>query len=202
MSKKAIAHLSQDPLFKEIIETTKISRSKSDGDAYAALIRAIVYQQLSGKAAGTIHSRFLALFKNGYPEAKRLIRFSEEDLRAVGLSRQKGSYIQNVANYWIDNKLDKIDWKKLSDEEIIEMLTEIKGVGVWTVQMLLMSTLKRPDVFPTNDLGINNAIIKRYRLRSKGKQLTKRILKLSEAWSPYRSTACLYLWSWIHGEKN
>ncbi len=197
MSKKAIAHLSQDPLFKEIIEVTKISRSKSDGDAYTSLIRAIVYQQLSGKAAGTIHERFLALFKNGYPEAKHLIRFSEEELRAVGLSRQKGSYIQNVANFWIDNKLKNTDWKKLSDDEIIEMLTEIKGVGVWTVQMLLMSTLKRPDVFPTNDLGINNAIIKRYRLRSKGKQLTKRILKISEAWSPYRSTACLYLWRWI-----
>jgi len=197
MSKKAIAHLSQDPLFKEIIETTKIKRSKSDGDAYAALIRAIVYQQLSGKAAGTIHGRFLGLFKSGYPEAKRLIRFSEAELRAVGLSRQKGSYIQNVANFWIDNKLEKTNWKQLSDIEIIDMLTEIKGVGVWTVQMLLMSTLKRPDVFPTNDLGINNAIIKRYRLRSKGKQLSKRILKISEAWSPYRSIACLYLWRWI-----
>ena len=200
MSKKAIAHLSQDTLFKEIIETTKISRGKTDGDVYNALIRAIVYQQLSGKAAGTIHSRFLGLFRNSYPKPKQLIRFTEEELRAVGMSRQKGSYVQNVARYWIENKLEKTDWEKLSDEEIIIMLTQIKGVGTWTVQMILMSTLKRPDVFPTNDLGINNAIIKRYRLRSKGKQLNKRILKISEAWSPYRTLACAYLWRWLDGE--
>ena len=197
MSKKAKAHLSLDPKFKEIIDETKIRRQRRDGDVYRALIRAIVYQQLSGKAAGTIYGRFLELFDTGYPDAETLIDFDVETLRSAGLSYQKGGYIQNVARFWTQNQLAETEWKKLSDEDVIELLTQIKGVGDWTAQIILMFTLKRPDVFPIGDLGIRNAIIKKYRLRSKGKALEKRILKISNAWQPYRTLACVYLWSYL-----
>ncbi len=197
MSKKAIAHLSLDPRFKELIEETKIRKQTRDSDVYANLVRAIVYQQLSGKAAGTIHGRFLDLFKDRYPHAKKLVQLDVEQLRVVGLSYQKAGYVQNVAQFWIDERLKSMDWKKLSDDKVIELLTQIKGVGVWSAQMILMFTLKRPDIFPIGDLGIRNAIIRKYCLRSKGKALDKRLLKIAEAWRPYRTLACVYLWSWL-----
>jgi len=197
VSKKAIAHLSLDPRFKTLIDETKLRKQTRDGDVYANLIRAIVYQQLSGKAAGTIHGRFLDLFKDQYPNAKKLVRMDVEQLRAVGLSYQKANYIKNVAQFWLDQRLKSMDWKKLSDDEAVELLTQIKGVGVWSAQMILMFTLKRPDVFPIGDLGIRNAIIKKYRLRSSGKALEKRILKIAEPWRPYRTLACVFLWSWL-----
>lgn len=197
MSKKAKAHLCLDPRFKEIIESTTLRRRVHSGDVYATLVRTIIYQQLSGKAAGTIHGRFLELFDEGYPEPRQLVRLKAATLRKVGLSYQKGGYVQNVARFWIDHQADETDWKQLSEDEIIAFLTQIKGVGVWSVQMLLMFTLKRPDVFPIGDLGVRNAVVKKYRLRSKGKALDKRILKIAERWRPYRTLASLYLWSWL-----
>lgn len=197
MSKKAKAHLSQDPRFREIVANTKLKRSASDGDVYAALLRTIVFQQLSGKAANTIHVRFLKLFQNGYPHADELLCLSQTELTNVGLSRQKSGYVQNVAKYWTDHQLFQTEWKALPDDEIVERLTAIKGVGLWSSQMILMFTLNRPDVFPVNDLGIRNAIIKRYRLRSRGKTLEKRLIQIAEPWRPYRTLACRYLWLWI-----
>ena len=190
----AKAHLSQDPVFREIIETTKLRRRTTDGDIYAALVRTIIFQQLSGKAATTIYLRFLELFKDAYPHPAKVVRLKQEQLGAVGLSRQKSAYVQNVATYWMDNQLKATCWEKLPDDDVVELLTQIKGVGTWSAQMILMFTLKRPDVFPLNDLGIRNAIIKRYRLRSKGKTLDDRILQIAESWRPYRTLACQYLW--------
>ena len=197
MSNKAIAHLGGDPVFRGIIETTKLRRHTTDGDIYAALLRNIIFQQLSGKAATTIYLRFLRLFKDQYPLPRKVVRLKQEQLAAVGLSRQKSNYIQNVAMYWMDNQLQTICWKRMTDDDVIEQLVQIKGVGTWTVQMILMSTLKRPDIFPINDLGIRKAMIKRYRLRSKGKLLDQRLLKIADSWRPHRTLACRYLWRWL-----
>lgn len=159
-------------------------------------MRTIIFQQLSGKAAATIHARFLELFPQRYPDAKRLLDLDEQTLRDVGLSRQKGGYLRNVAKYWSDERLHTIDWKRSNDEEILALLTPIKSLGISSVQMLLMLTLQRPDVFPLGDLGVRNAIIKKYRLRSTGKNLDNRITQIATRWSPYRTLASLYLGSW------
>lgn len=197
---KALKHLRQDERFAEIIEATKLRRRTHDPDVYRSLLRAIVFQQLSGKAAATIHGRFLELFEDEYPHAKQLVKFNAKTLRAAGLSGQKSTYLKNVAQFWLDQNLAQVEWKSWTDDEIIDELTSIKGVGTWTVQMLLMSTLKRPDVFPMGDLGIRNAIIKKYRLRSKGKALDRRLLQIAKHWRPYRTKACLYLWSWLDNQ--
>lgn len=198
MNQRAKAHLCRDRKLAEIIETTTLRRRpKSDGDVYAALLRTIVYQQLSGKAAATIHARFLALFTEQYPSAPQLLKVDDQTLRAAGLSRQKSGYLKNVAQYWLAEGLDHVEWRRLQDQEVVDMLTPIKGVGTWSVQMLLMFTLKRPDILPLGDLGVRNGIVKKYRLRSTGKSLDKRILRIAEPWRPYRTLASLYFWSWV-----
>jgi len=205
MSKKAIEHLSKNAAFKKVIESTKLKRITKDANVYESLIRSIASQQLSVKAAATIHGRFLDLFKDRYPDPKVLLKMDLETLRSAGLSRQKSTYVQNVADFFIKEKLlNHKGWSKKSNAEIIEQLTEIKGVGKWTVQMILMFTLRRPDVFPIDDLGIQNAMIKLYQLegkhskdRSGQKALKAKLLELSEPWSPYRTLACRYLWQWL-----
>ena len=197
MSRKARAHLSQDPRLQEIIASTRLKHRQIDGDVYANLLKTIIFQQLSGKAATTSHQRFTDLFKTGYPHAKSVLQLHESDLTTAGLSRQKSGYVRNVAKHWCEQKPPGAAWSSMKEEDVIEQLTSIKGVGLWSAQMILMFTLKRPDVFPTNDLGIRNAIIKRYRLRSRGPALDRRMREIAEPWRPYRSLACEYLWAWI-----
>ncbi len=199
MNGRAIAYLSKDIKLKGIIDEVTLPDEDNDGNIYYALLRAIIYQQLSWKAAGTIHSRFLGLYGDTYPNPDQLLVATQEELRAVGLSRQKYGYVQNVAQYWNDNQLLDMAWITKSDDEVINELTEIKGVGTWTVQMLLMFTLDREDVFPLGDVGIQNAIVKIYNLRSKGKKLKIRMEQISKVWSPHRTLACKYLWKWIDG---
>ncbi len=193
--KKATKHLRQDPVLRAIIDTTSLPRRKSEKDVFLALLRSIVYQQLSGKAAGTIYGRFLDLFPKALPEAKKLNRMNSEKLRAAGLSNQKAGYVKNVASHWIENDLKGTDWSEYSDERFIDEVTQIKGVGVWTAQMVLMFTLQRTDVLPLNDLGICNGLKRAYRLRSTGKRLQERMVEIAEPWRPYRTLACLYLWA-------
>jgi DNA-3-methyladenine glycosylase II len=192
----ALDHLRQDPTLKSVIDTTVVEWPASDGDVYAHLIRSVIYQQLSGKAAGTIHGRFLDLFADGYPHPDTIRSFDILDLRAVGLSRQKASYIQNVAEFFLENKLIGKDWTDYPDKEILQTLTQIKGIGKWTVQMILMFTLQRPDIFPTDDLGIQQAMVRLFDLDQKGRALKKTMVELAESWRPYRTTASLYLWRW------
>lgn len=197
MSHHGKRHLSRDLRFRKIIESsTPLRRINSDGDVYAALLRTIVYQQLSGKAAATIHGRFLDLFPDRYPDPSQLSHLTSDELRAVGLSRQKAGYLQNVASHWETHGWMANAWGKFPDDQVIELLTQIKGVGTWSAQMILMFTLRRPDIFPRDDLGIRNAMVKRYRLRSQGKALTQRMTQIAEAWRPYRTLACRYLWQW------
>ena len=187
-------HLSKDARLAELIKTITLPELNPDGDVYAALTRSIVSQQLSTKAAATIYARFLDLFDNRYPNIETVLNFSIDELRAVGLSRQKAAYIQNVATFFQHKAI--VDWSKLSDDEIIKQLTEIKGVGQWTVEMILIFTLKRLDVLPLDDLAIRTRMVQLYEISTTGRALKPELTEIAESWKPYRSVACRYLWAW------
>ncbi len=189
-------HLSKDPILQPLIKNIILKERAAQKSVYEALIRSIVFQQLSGKAAGTIHQRFLALFDDNFPDPKRIQAIAPEILRAAGLSRQKAGYIKNVADFFIENQLIEKDWSMENDEAIIQQLTQIKGVGQWTVEMILMFTLKRMDVLPLDDLVIKNSMVEMYQVTEKGRALKKKLLEIAEPWRPYRTAASLYLWQW------
>jgi len=158
-------------------------------------------QQLSTKVAQVIYKRFLELYKGKEPKPQQVLDTPSEQLRAIGLSNAKVSYVKNVAEFCIEHKITDKKLLAMENDDIIELLTQIKGVGRWTVEMLLMFTLGREDVFAPDDLGIQQAMIKAYKLdNSDKKALREKMLKLSEKWSPYRTYACLHLWSWKDGK--
>jgi len=169
---------------------------KGSGDVYEGLIRSIVSQQLSVKAAATIYKRFLSLFESQYPTPSNLLNFDDATLRSAGLSSQKTKYVKNVAVFFNEHNLYDYEWSKLNDSEIIEKLTSIKGVGRWTVEMILMFTLDRPDILPLGDLGIQQAIKHIYKLQEEKKELGKKMEQISQKWKPHRSLACLFLWNY------
>jgi DNA-3-methyladenine glycosylase II len=171
---------------------TKFAKSK---DPYRALVRAVVYQQLSGKAAATIHGRMIALFPDKeHPDPEDLIEASPEKLRTAGLSRQKIAAIKDVSQKRIDGTIpESRKLTRLSNEEIIERLTQARGVGQWTVEMYLMFTLGRPDVLPIDDLGVRKGAEKLYRRSFTPKELGK----YGERWAPWRSAAAWHLWRFI-----
>jgi DNA-3-methyladenine glycosylase II len=193
--RKAVIHLKKaDPVLARIIDVIGPVKyqSKRFGSNFDALCRSIVFQQLSTKAASTIHGRFLDLFEHRVPSPDALLRIPEEKLRAVGLSRQKSAYLRDLADKVHTGALPLDHLDALGDSEIIEYLVQVKGIGVWTAQMFLMFQLGRLDVLPDLDLGIRNAIKKAYRVR--GVPTPKRIARIGEAWRPYASVACWYLW--------
>jgi DNA-3-methyladenine glycosylase II len=154
------------------------------------LIEHVVSQQLSVKAADTIFARFVGLFaKKEFPTAKQILKMDDEKIRSAGLSYAKIKYIKSVANAFVSDLIDIEKIRKQSDEEVITELTQIKGIGQWTAEMVLIFTLKRPDVFSIGDLGLRNAITRLYGITDR-----KEMISLSESWKPYRSTACWYLW--------
>jgi DNA-3-methyladenine glycosylase II len=167
-------------------------------DHFSALVRAIVGQQLSTKAAATIHRRLIALAGSGPAIPASLEALTDAQLRSVGLSRQKTAYLRDLcAKVGGDEvRLDALE--RMSDEEVIVELTKVKGVGRWTAEMFLMFRLHRPDVLPVGDLGIVNAVKNVYRLRKK--PTPARIMKIGEAWRPYRSVASWYLWRSLDNE--
>ncbi|SEP86984.1 DNA-3-methyladenine glycosylase family protein [Neolewinella agarilytica] len=193
------AHLSQEPKIAPIVAKLTIPpRPDHDGDVYFGLLRSIAYQQLSGKAAGTIFGRFLDLFPDGYPHPERLLEMEDGAIRAAGMSRGKTAYIKNVAQYWLDHKLINADWEQWNDQEIIDRLTTIKGVGQWTVEMMLMFVLKRPDLLPLDDLVVKRNIITLFSIddtKLKGKKLNAEIIRCCEPWRPYRSYASRFMWA-------
>lgn len=161
------------------------------------LCASIMSQQLSTKVARVLYHRFLELYEGNEPTPEQIVATPFEKLRAIGMSNAKTQYILNVAQFAIDHQLSDKKLKKMSDEEIIELLTQIKGVGRWTVEMLLMFTLGREDLFSVDDYGIQTAMKKLYRLDdTKKKEFKEKLLKISQKWSPYRTFACLHLWHW------
>ena len=153
-------------------------------------------QQLSTKVADVIHKRFLNLY-GGEPTPMQILDTPFETLRSIGLSNAKANYVRNVARFSIDSGIEYQKLNKMTNDEVIEYLTQIKGVGRWTVEMLLMFTLGREDVFAIDDLGIQNAMKKIYKLdNSDKKKFREDLLRISQKWSPYRTYACLHLWQW------
>ncbi len=169
-------------------------------DAWLHLCLSILSQQLSTKVAKVIRDRFLALYGNKFPSPQQVLDTPVEQLRAIGFSNAKASYVHNVARFAIEQGMDDKKLRKMTDEEIIDYLVPIKGVGRWTVEMLLIFTLGREDVFAVDDLGIQNAMIRLFDLdRSDKKKFKADMLRISEPWAPYRSYACLYLWASTYG---
>lgn len=161
-------------------------------DHFSALVRAIIFQQLSTKAASTIHDRLLALMPGGMPAPAALSALTDDEFRAVGVSRQKAAYLRDLCDKVASGEvlLDQIE--VLDDEAVILALSKVKGVGRWTAEMFLMFRLHRPDVLPVGDLGIVTAVQKAYGLRKR--PTPDRLRRLAEPWKPYRSIACWYLW--------
>jgi DNA-3-methyladenine glycosylase II len=190
--RKAINHLKKsDPVMRAIIERVGPCRMNFSEPVFHSLAEAIVYQQLNGKAAETIFKRFTALA--GDPVLPGgIAKLTDGQMRSVGLSKQKSSYLRDMAERAIRGELNFTHLPEMTDEEVIEHLTQVKGVGVWTAHMFLMFTLKRPNVLPTGDFGVQMAIKKHYNKRKMPKPL--QMEKIAKPWEPYRSIACWYLW--------
>jgi DNA-3-methyladenine glycosylase II len=191
----ALAHLRRvDPVLGEIISRVRRAPPppRRAGTHYDALVRAIVYQQLSGKAAGTIHRRFCELYPGKRPRAELVLATSDDALRGAGLSRQKIGYLRDLSARVADGSLPLAHLGRLSDDAIMEHLIQVKGIGRWTVQMFLMFRLGRPDVLAELDLGIQNALQRAYGLKKR--PTPKEVMRLGEKWRPHATTACWYLW--------
>jgi DNA-3-methyladenine glycosylase II len=185
----------RDPVLRAIIARYGPCGIKTgrEADIFCGLVESIVSQQLSTKAAATIYGRLRALMpEGGAPTPEAILPLSEEALRAVGLSRQKVSYVRDLSRRVIDGSLKTSTLATLTDDDVVAQLTQIKGIGRWTADMILIFRLARPDVLPVGDLGIVKAVQKAYGLR-KPPDAT-RLLKIGEPWRPYRSIASWYLW--------
>ena len=220
--RKAVAHLKKsDPTLRAIIERIGPCRMGYAPPEFHSLAESIVYQQLNGKAAATIFERFAALAGEPLTPAG-ILKLTDEQLRAVGLSKQKSSYLKDLAAKTAAGTLDFSRLHELSDKEVIEHLTQVKGIGVWTAQMFLMFSLKRENVLPTGDFGVRMAMYKHYLDINRTKTTTKssvtkkssvkksaakkvrktkiklpspdQMEKIAKSWEPYRSIACWYLW--------
>jgi len=190
--RKALLHLKKnDPVLRAIIERVGPYRMNYGAADFASVAETIVYQQLNGNAAETIFNRFAALA--GEPiTPEGILKLSDEQLRGVGLSKQKSAYLKDLASKTAEGLLDFARLAEFSDEEVIEHLTQVKGIGVWTAHMFLMFSLRRPNVLPTGDYGVQMAIKKHYRKRKLPKP--KEMEKIARPWEPYRSVACWYMW--------
>ena len=191
---QAVQHLMKHNPLRAVIEQVQMPDFTPSRRVYYNLLESIVSQQLSVKVADVIFNRFLALFPDGYPHPDQVLSIEFERLRGVGLSNQKANYLRNVAQFSLENDLEGHDWDSMNEAEIIEFLTQIKGVGKWTVEMLLMFTLGRLDVLPVDDLGIQQGMQKLFSIEETGKNLKIRMIELAEPWRPYRTIACRYLW--------
>jgi DNA-3-methyladenine glycosylase II len=197
-TRRAVAHLKRaDPTLASVIASVGPCRfePRAEGTHFEAVARAIVYQQLSGKAAGTIHGRFHALYGGRAPEPAELLATADEPLRGAGLSRQKLGYLRDLAArvHAGEVPLDRVE--ALADDEIVEALTRVKGVGRWTAQMFLMFRLGRPDVLPDLDLGVQKAIQLAYGLPAMPKPAD--VLRIGAPWAPHRTVAAWYLWRFL-----
>ena len=190
-------HLSKDKKLAPLLQTLEPYKLKKRKNICLRLCASIMSQQLSTRVAEVIFKRFLELYGGKEPTPQQIIDMPFDKLRAIGLSNAKVNYVQNVAKYLLEHNADDKQFSKMSNEEVIAFLTPIKGVGRWTVEMLLMFTLGREDVFAVDDLGIQQAMAKIYKLDMADKKgLREKMLKISAKWTPYRTYACFYLWKY------
>jgi DNA-3-methyladenine glycosylase II len=192
-----IAHLSKDKKLKKLLDAQDPLQLSFHHNICLRLCASIMSQQLSTKVALVIYKRFLELYGGEEPTPQQIIDTPLETLRGIGLSNAKAAYVQNVARFAIEHQLNDKKLESMCNEEVIDLLTQIKGVGKWTVEMLLMFTLGREDVFSIDDYGIQTAMKKVYKLDDTNKkEFRQQLLKISNKWSPYRTYACLHLWQW------
>ncbi len=190
--RKAVNHLKKcDPVLRAIIERVGPCRMQFGLADFGSIAEAIVYQQLNGKAAATIFKRFAAVA--GEPlTPEGILKLTDQQMRDVGLSKQKSAYLKDLAAKTAAGVLDFERLADLPDEEVIEHLTQVKGIGIWTAHMFLIFSLRRPNVLPTGDYGVQVAVKKNYKKRKLPKP--KDMEKIARAWEPYRSVACWYMW--------
>jgi DNA-3-methyladenine glycosylase II len=184
-----------DPVMASIISEIGrcgLVRSKRE-DPFIAIVEAIIWQQLSGKAARTIYQRFLKIFPNGRPTPATILATSDEAMRAAGLSRGKTAYLRDLSTKVLDGTVHLESLETMSNDDVVAAMTRVKGIGRWSAEMFLMFRLQRADVLPVGDLGIVKAIQRHYRLRKT--PTAERMLKIAESWRPYRSVASWYLWA-------
>ncbi len=195
-----IPHLSKDKRLKTIIDLQAPYVLQVRKKVYLRLCSSILSQQLSTKVAQVLYQRFLDLFDGKEPAPEQILATPATVFRSIGFSNAKASYVHNVARFFIENKITDASLYKMNNEEILGLLTQIKGVGKWTVEMILMFTLGREDIFAMDDLGLKQSVIKLYKIKETDKKLLReRIEKISLKWAPYRTYACRYLWGWKDG---
>ncbi len=192
-----IIHLSKDKKLKKLVAAAEPHQLKKRKNICTYLCASIMSQQLSVKVADVIYKRFIALYGGKEPTPQQILDTPFENLRGIGLSNAKVGYVKNVAQFEIEFGMDAKKLGKMTNEEVIAYLVVIKGVGRWTVEMLLMFALGREDVFAVDDLGIMNAMVNLYKIDTADKKKVKEdMLRLSAKWSPYRTYACVHLWRW------
>jgi len=196
IKKKIRDHLSKDPIISPLVKSYKIENRQSKNPLFLDLVYSIMSQQLSVPSAAAIRNKFEGQFNTSKISPKILKNSSIEMLRSCGLSNQKAQYVKNVAEFFTRKENASCDWNLISEEEIIQRLTSIKGVGVWTSQMILMFNQSRADILPTDDYGIQMAMKDLYNLSEEKKALKNKMVEIASIWSPYRSYACLYLWEY------
>lgn len=190
-----LTHLSKDKKLAAILKKADEKKLVKRKNVTLHLMSSVMSQQLSTKVAKVIFNRFIELFDDKEPTPEQVADMPFEQLRGIGLSNAKTHYIQNIARYALEHDMSDKALYKMKDDEVKEFLLPIKGVGKWTVEMILMFALRREDVFAVDDLGIQQAMIQLYKLDTTDKKaLREKMLKISAKWSPYRTYACLHLW--------
>jgi DNA-3-methyladenine glycosylase II len=183
----------RDPVLRGIIERVGPLELEPEGDPFRSLAEAIIYQQLSGKAAGTILERFKAIYAGKeFPAPDDVLKTSGERLREAGVSKQKSSYLKDLSEKFSNGTITPDKFPEMSDEEVIEHLTQVKGIGTWTAEMFLIFRLGRPNVFPIDDMGFRNAITKNYGIEDFSP--SGEAVALRERWEPHCTAATLYMW--------
>jgi DNA-3-methyladenine glycosylase II len=192
-----IVHLSKDKKLQKLLPTEVPFKLVKRKHIHLHLCNSIMSQQLSTKVADVFQKRFLKLYGGKNPTPQQIAATPFETLRAIGLSNAKANYVLNVCNFFIAENITDARLHSMSNEDLIKYLTQIKGVGQWTVEMILMFTLGREDIFAVDDLGIQQAMCKLYKIDATDKKAMKeKMLSISKKWSPYRTYACRYLWGW------
>jgi len=196
---KAVRYLKKEGTLKKVIQKNPKPDFSGRKNPYQSLVRTIIYQQLSGKAAGTIKQRFLDLYPDvRHPAPEDVLKISDQKLRSVGLSAQKVMYIKDLSEKFIEGHITSRTLKKMSDDEVRAHLIQIKGIGNWTVDMFLMFTLYRPNILPTGDLGIQKGFQRIFNLQELPDP--KKMNALAKPWEPYRTVASWYVWCVVDGD--
>ncbi len=198
---KGIKHLKKnDRILAAMIKEIKIEERKLNDDYYGAIVRSIIYQQISGKAGMAIINKFKALYKGKLPTPKQFLTTSEVKVRSAGISPQKYSYLKDLCERIESDRLELRKFEKMENEMIINELDDVRGIGRWTAEMFLISSLGRTNIIPADDLGIRKGIQKAYNLRKLPER--EQIMRISKSWQPYGTIASLYIWRSLDGKKN